>query len=374
VINTQPEPDPYRVWARMRDEGAVQWSSERKAWLVLSHAAAAAAYRDAAFSTDVYGRYRPSPVPMPSSFERDPELNARLRALVRETMPSVEWMRQAIVRASRPIIDAAISRGRQDFVSDLAEPLAAAWLGALFGFPKPRQNQLVKLILIADADPDPVRRLAASEVLRDELLAEIRRRRVAPGADILTSMSVAWQQANADDIDLAAFVAPAVFSVAESRGAQLLTTTMLALIDAPEAYKAVATGGFETALDSAREAARWEPINPVSPRRVIREVEFAGSKCRLDDTVLIILPAVCRDPAQHPEPDRFLLGRAETSLAFGFGQHHCLGRTFALTTTAAVVDEMLSQRCLSIDRDDRPPRFHVDIGRSCRSLPVTLSE
>jgi cytochrome P450 len=309
---------------------------------------------------------------MPSSFERSPELNAKLRALVRETMPSVDWMRDAIVKASSSTIDAAISRGRQDFVSDLAEPLAVAWLGALFGFPMRRQRQLMRLILIADADPDSVRRLAASELLRDELLVDIKRRRVEPGPDVLTQMSIAWQQANADDIDLAAFVAPALFSVAESRGAQLLTTTMLALLEASEAHRAVVDGGFDVALDAAREAARWEPVNPVSPRRVIREAKLAGSTLQPGETVLIILPAVCRDPAQHPEPDRFLLGRSENALAFGLGQHHCLGRSFALTTTAAVLDEMLSNRRLSIARDVKAPRFEIDIGRSCRSLPVTL--
>lgn len=372
TATTSLAPDPYARWAQLREEAAVQWSDERSAWLVLSHAAAHIAYRSDALSTEIYEGFRPSPAPMPSSFERSPEVNARLRALVGKTMPSTDWMREAIVDAGAPIIDAAVAQERLDFARDLAEPLAATWLSTVFGIDLGRQRELGGLLKIIDKDPEPVRRLAASDILREELLREVAQRRAHPGTDVFTWMSMAWETAGADDVDLASFIAPAIFSVAEGRGAQLLTATMFALLQEPDAYAAVARGGFEVALDAAREAARWEPINPVSPRVVMRQLDLAGATLRPNDIVFIILPAVCRDPAQHPEPDQFRLGRSESSLVFGSGLHACLGRSFALTTTAAMLHDLLSTRQLTIASTGEP-EFLIDIGRACRSLPVMIT-
>lgn len=362
-----PEPEPYGHWAALRRASPVQWSPRFEAWLVLGYEAGFAAFRARSLSTDAYRRFRPAPVPLAASFEHPRRANRELRKAIASALPPRAWFRALLAPASRRVLERAAAARRVDFVADVAEPLARAWLEALLGLDSRRAAELVALACLAHAEADAARRQAAGALLRDGLIAEIEGRRSDPGEDLLSAMAPAWRQAGASDADLAAFVAPVVFSVAQRRGAQLLTCAALALSENPEALEA---GPSVRAL--IREAARWEPVNAAAPRRVERPLDLAGAHLARNDLVLVVLPAVCHDPARHPDPARFDPTRRETSLAFGLGEHRCLGQDLALTASETALRELQAAGLRLSPSPHDSPRFEVDLGRTCTSLPLLI--
>lgn len=96
--------------------------------------------------------------------------------------------------------------------------------------------------------------------------------------------------------------------------------------------------------DLLAEVLRLDP-----PVRATRRVAtgtpcLAGQDIGPDATLLLRFDAANRDPAVHPDPDRFRPGRPGGTLTFGAGPRGCPGERHALALAAGVVD-VLRARC-----------------------------
>src|SRR5207302_1214811 len=81
---------------------------------------------------------------------------------------------------------------------------------------------------------------------------------------------------------------------------------------------------------AVEEILRW--VSPVMhmARIATRDVELRGRQIRAGERVLLWYPSANRDEEIFPEPDRFDVGRTPNDhLAFGIGEHFCLGAGFA---------------------------------------------
>lgn len=367
--------DPHAYWSRLRARAPVAWSQQLSAWLITAHAPAVSVLNSCDFETDIYGRFRPSPVPIASSFELGREENVQFRKLIGRVMQA-ELRSQAagdghISRTASSLKQQIPRNTTFDFVVDYAEPLAE-WLARdWLGISDLRRAEILAQLDMATNDRDARRRAAASKLAVDGLLAEIAERRVNPSNDLLGRLSIAWEEADARDLDLAAFISPLLFSLVQRIGTRLLTHAVLAAGSDTRIQGAVRAGGYSVAREVALEAARWEPINRITPRRASRVTDLAGQTIHEGDTVLIVLTAVCRDPAVHDSPTEFLLNRGEHSLAFGRGPHGCLGRELALLVTGTALIELVDGTQL-LPAPRAEPDFEVGFGRGCTKLPMIL--
>jgi cytochrome P450 len=89
--------------------------------------------------------------------------------------------------------------------------------------------------------------------------------------------------------------------------------------------------------------------------------------------IYLSLGAANRDPEVFVEPDRFYVGRADNRhLAFGAGQHVCLGMTLARRELEASLGRLVQRMPrLRLD-EERPIRRRTDslVFRGLESLPV----
>lgn len=113
----------------------------------------------------------------------------------------------------------------------------------------------------------------------------------------------------------------------------------------------------ETAVE---EILRWTSPVVQFARTAVADFELHDTTIRAGDTVTVWYPSANRDEREFPEPYRFDVGRQPNHhLAFGFGEHFCLGANLARWELRAVFRE-LAPHLRAIELAG-PPRRHPDL-------------
>jgi len=81
--------------------------------------------------------------------------------------------------------------------------------------------------------------------------------------------------------------------------------------------------------DAVQELLRWEPPLVMIPRECVQAVEIGGHRISVGDHVRLCIGGAHDDPKRYPEPRSFRPDRGEANLAFGHGEHFCLGTQMA---------------------------------------------
>jgi len=121
---------------------------------------------------------------------------------------------------------------------------------------------------------------------------------------------------------------------------------------------------------AVEETLRFEPPSPVQARYVARDIEHHGHTVTEGSYMLLINASADRDPARHPDPDRFDIHRKAPHLGFGQGIHFCLGSALARLEARVAFEEVLT-RWTDWDVDyDNARRAHTSSVRGWAQLPV----
>lgn len=99
-----------------------------------------------------------------------------------------------------------------------------------------------------------------------------------------------------------------------------------------------------TTADLLAEVLRLDPPVRATRRVTTVALRLGGRTIGPDTPLLLRFDAANRDPAAHPEPDRFRPGRAGRSVTFGAGPRGCPGERHALALAEGVVGEV-RRRC-----------------------------
>ena len=90
---------------------------------------------------------------------------------------------------------------------------------------------------------------------------------------------------------------------------------------------------------------QWSDDTAALAGNLPANLSLGGKQLRAGQTVLLLLGAANRDPAQFPNPNRLHVGRTDNKhLAFGLGSHFCLGAPLARLEGRIVFETLL--RCL----------------------------
>ncbi|MET8837015.1 cytochrome P450 [Micromonospora sp. NPDC004540] len=115
------------------------------------------------------------------------------------------------------------------------------------------------------------------------------------------------------------------------------------LIGAAVRHGLAAPAALGTA-DLLAEVLRLDPPVRATRRVATGALRLAGRAIGPDAPLLLRFDAANRDPAVHPDPDRFRPGHPGGALTFGAGPRGCPGERHALALAAGVV-EVLRARC-----------------------------
>jgi cholest-4-en-3-one 26-monooxygenase len=310
----------------------------------------------------------------------DPPQHNKFRKLVSGgfTPRMIRRMEDYTRTAAKQIIDNVAKKGRCDFVEDIAAQLPLAIICDLMGVPEHDRMKIFDWSnrLIGFDDPefqtsiDDGREAAAEIWMYANELAESRRGK--EGADltsILINATVDGEQLTEMEFD--SFIL--MLSVAGNETTRnLISGGMLALLEFPEQRRKL----FDdlTLIPSAvEEMLRW--VSPVMyfRRTVTRNTEIRGVELHPGDKVALYYGSANRDEDVFENPETFDITRSPNEhLAFGIGQHACLGLNLARLEIQVMFEEIL-RRIPDIRLDGQPVRLRSNFINGIKRMPVVFT-
>jgi len=127
---------------------------------------------------------------------------------------------------------------------------------------------------------------------------------------------------------------------------------------------------MESAIE---EILRWtSPLHHMS-REATADVEIRGKTIKAGERVLMWYPSANRDEDLFEDPYRFDITRTPNDhLAFGIGEHFCLGAGFARKELTVMFEELLT-RFPDIEVSGPPERLRSNFINGIKHLPVTFT-
>lgn len=160
----------------------------------------------------------------------------------------------------------------------------------------------------------------------DEIVAQ---RRAAPGADIMTALVQAEEGGERLSHDELLAFSILLLLAGHETTTNLIGNGLLALTEHPDAAARLRAepGLLPSAVE---EFLRYDSSVQGAVRFARETVEIRGRTIEQGSTLLLLLGAANRDPAQFPEPDALDVARSPNRhLSFGRGVHFCLGAPLA---------------------------------------------
>jgi cholest-4-en-3-one 26-monooxygenase len=152
----------------------------------------------------------------------------------------------------------------------------------------------------------------------------------------------------------------------------LISGGMLALLEHPDQHARLLKD--PSLIPSAvEEMLRW--VTPVMyfRRTTTSDVEIRGTKIAKGEKVVMYYPSANRDEAVFPDGDKFDVGRSPNEhLAFGTGQHFCLGASLARLEIRIMFEELL-RRLPSFELAGKARRLRSNFINGYKEIPVRFA-
>ncbi|HEX6676678.1 MAG TPA: cytochrome P450 [Actinomycetes bacterium] len=383
--------DPYPLYARLRSEDPVH-RSEIGFWVLTRHADVLALLRDPRTSRDPrsservellrasveVGQLLDEEEAAPSMLFVDPPDHTRLRTLVNKafTPAAVERLRSRVEEIVDGLLDRVAGAGAMDVVEDLAYPLPVTVICEMFGVPEADWDRfrtwsrgLVRLLDPLVAEDAFEQALEARRGLRGYLRELIAERRAHPADDLLTALIAAEDQGQALSEPELVSMCVLLLVAGHETTVNLIANGTIALLRHPRALARLKADP-SLAGGAVEELLRYDSPVQFTSRHALADFEIDGRPVRTGETVVGVLGAANRDPAQFADPDELDLARKPNRhVAFGGGIHFCLGAPLARVEAATAIPAML-ERCPNIELAGTPVRRDTVTLRGLSSLPV----
>jgi cholest-4-en-3-one 26-monooxygenase len=281
----------------------------------------------------------------------DPPQHNKFRRLVSQgfTPRMTARLEPRIRQVARSILDKIDPNAVQNFVTAVAADLPLQIIAEILGI-DPDERQKVfdwSNRLIGFDDPEfqtsfEDGKEAAAEIwMYASQLAEARKDKA--GEDLVSVlMNAEVDGARLTEMEFDSFFL--VLAVAGNETTRnLISGGMLALMEHPAEYARLVAD--PSLIPSAvEEMLRW--VTPVMHfrRTATRDTEIRGVKIKENDKVVLYYPSANRDERVFPDSSRFDVGRTPNEhLAFGGGQHFCLGANLARLEIRVMFEELLGR-------------------------------
>jgi len=385
---------PHDVWTRLRAEAPVAYFAPdgyEPFWAITKHADILEISKQPLRFSSAQGiTLRRAGVVFPPSemvVMLDPPRHGPMRRVANSgfTPRAVRWRRGDVERIAADIVDGAApmgSSGDLDFVERIAAPFPLGVIALILGVPSGDWEPMFRWTNEVIGKDDPEYRRpgetpgATSKAARGELRAYfdqlIAQRRSDPGDDLVSELIEA-------EVDGAPLTAEQLVSYCELLVEAGNETTrnavsggLLAFSDHRSEWETLRERP-ELLSDAVEEILRW--VSPIShfTRTATEDCEVRGTTIRAGDQVALYFASANRDEEVFDDPFEFRVDRRPNPhLAFGFGEHFCMGAHVARVEVETIFRHLL-KRLVSFEVSGPVERLTSITNGSIKHLPLSYS-
>ncbi len=343
---------PHEEWALLRREAPVYWYQRDNCdpfWAITKHADIITVSRQPGLfrSTQrLFVAINEPGVPPPEEallrqlLNMNPPEHGAYRAVVsrRFTPAAVSKLAGHVQEIAAQLIEGIADREQCDFVTDVSAKLPLAVISEMFGIPRSDWEMMFRLsnAMIGATDPEYMRGGTIMEGLQQarmeffeyfsQLVAD---RRKNPRDDLATALALG--RVNGEEIppfELLSYFALLIIAGNETTR-NATTGGLYALMNNPDQWEKLKR---DPSLNrtAAEEIIRWTSPVIQFMRVATADTELRGQKIREGDALALYYPSANRDEEVFEEPFKFDVRRHPNyHLAFGIGEHYCLGANLA---------------------------------------------
>jgi len=351
--------NPYPALGRLRAQEPVHWSAGLRAWVCTRYEECSLALHDnSLFTTDptltqspraaaILAHRRSVPLGEVATLgSTSGEAHRRLRQVVNPVFApaAVKSLEPSIASEVDALLDAIPAGQPFEFMSTFANVLPSRVMFRVMGFPPEQAEDLQRaLAAIEVSRSNPRAGSTAAAVQAQETLAagmEPRSRSVVEGSVLGVLGQALSSEANLGPEEVLS-VAAHIATVGADPTSGALGNALLALATHPEAAEALRADPSQMHA-AVHEFLRYDSPTHIAPRFAVTDTELGGRRIRRGDAVLAVVGAANRDPAAFEDPDRLDIHRdARKQIAFGQGEHICLGMGLALSILETALNAIL---------------------------------
>jgi cytochrome P450 len=386
---------PHEVWTRLRAEAPVAWIEPpgfEPFWAVTKRADIQYVASEPLLFSSAYGislrKAGPPLPPVPPHTEilvaMDPPRHGPLRRV------GIPAFRPRELRAQRPeieaiaidLLDQALADGADlDFVERVAAPLPLAVVARMLGAPRDDVQLLYRWTneVIGKEDPEyrqpgetpgqTVKR--ARGEIRAYFKALLEDRRRTPQADLMSELLAADMAGTPLTEEQLISYCELLVEAGNETTRNAISGGLLAFAERPAEWQRL-RAHLELMPDTVEEILRW--VSPIShfSRIATQDVELHGQPIRAGEQVALYFASANRDEDVYDDPFEFRIDRRPNPhLAFGFGEHFCMGAHLARVEIDVLFRQLLA-RVESFEVAGPVERLSSIINGSLKHLPVAF--
>lgn len=380
---------PHEAWTRLRQEAPLHWFEQQDVpfWAVTRHADIVAVSRQPERFASGPRFQLSAGAGEPDTFtiiSMDPPQHAVYRQLLsrRFTPRALRAIAGDLERIAVEIIDAlgeGDGSGECDFVEQVAAPLPIAVIAWLLGLPTGDWKLLFRWTneVVGASDPEYRRAGEDAAQTRDRATSELfsyfsdlaAERRKAPRDDLVSALV----ESRVDGERLGSHELLAYYLILVAAGNETTRNAtsggLLAFIDHPSEWERLRREPKRLA-SAVEEVLRWtSPIIQMA-RTATADVELGGHKIRAGETLALFYPSANRDEAVFADPFVFRIDRRPNAhLAFGVGEHFCMGAHLARLELQAAFRQ-LARRIVHLELAGPVSRLRSSAVGGVKRLPI----
>jgi cytochrome P450 len=286
---------------------------------------------------------------------------------------ALERWDEALVRPTiTRLLDEIAPRGRADLVEDITSKYPVQVICGLVGVPLEDSAQFHRWAEQINTGPlHPEQGMAASRAMRDYLAPIVEDRRAHPRGDLISDLVHAEIDGERlTDEKIYGFLRLLLPAGAETTF-RVMGNALTALLTHPEVLSRV-RADRDLLPAVIEETLRWETSVTQVSRVAAADAEVGGCPIPKGAAISVITGSANHDESRYEHAEEFDVDRpAQYHLAFGTGQHQCLGMHLARLELRVGLDLILDRLPnLRLDPDQPPPVIGGLAFRGPLTLPV----